>query len=210
MMKDHPRRLLIFSMFFIFLFVPVSNSAAADLDLPKRSVLGARQTHVGYSEEKMTVNGIDFETEAYNSTMTEVNYAYFFTDYFSVEFGIGYVNADVDLNALDFSDDTGELKQLPILLSGRFSLPLADIVVPYIGGGPGFFFNDFDQTGVDVDNSIGYFVGGGVDIFLSRKIALNIDAKYMWNRIKAHFAEDYSKEFDLNMVIIGGGFKYYF
>ena len=118
----------------------------------------------------------------------------------------------------------GELKQIPILLSGRFSVPIEDRVVPYIGGGLGYFFNDFDQedqliefiygrgADVDVDDSIGYFISGGTNIFFTHNIALNLDVKYIWNEIETdvNVPGFDDEKFDANMLVIGGGLKYYF
>jgi len=193
-------------------------------DLHGRFSLGARVSYLNYSDDDYTVFGIKVDTEPDDAVMFDVNFSYFFTNYFSAELSAGYVETDVDLTGAGSSGMAGELQQIPILLTGRFNIPIHNKIVPYLGGGVGYFINDFNQNDsvieliygagaeVDVDNSWGYLINGGVDFLFMTNLALNFDVKYIWNKIEADVDRlGFEKEeFDANMLVIGGGMKYYF
>ncbi len=202
----------------------VVSSPSDQLNLQGRFGLGARVSYVNYSDDDYKVFGIKVDTEPDDAVMFDANINYFFTNYFSAELSGGYVTTDVDLSGGGSSGKGGELKQIPILLTGRFNIPIKNKIIPYFGGGVGYFINDFDQNDsvieliygagadVDVDNSWGYHVNGGFDFLLTPNFALNLDVKYIWNEIEADVdVPGFKKEeFDVNMFVVGGGIKYYF
>jgi outer membrane protein len=202
----------------------VASSPSDQLNLQGRFGLGARVSYVNYSDDDYKVFGIKVDTEPDDAVMFDANINYFFTNYFSAELSGGYVETDVDLSGGGSSGTGGELQQIPILLTGRFSIPIKNKIVPYLGGGVGYFINDFDQNDsviefiygpgadVDVDNNWGYHVNGGFDFLFTPNFALNLDVKYIWNEIETDVdVPGFKKEeFDVNMFVIGGGVKYYF
>jgi outer membrane protein len=209
-------------------FTPKSEQAQSfsqdQLNLQGRYSLGARVSYVNYSDDDYTVRGTKVDTEPDDAVMFDGNFSYFFTNYFSVELSGGYVETDVDLTGGGSSGTAGELQQIPILLTGRFNIPIQNKLVPYLGGGVGYFINDFDQNDsviefiygpgadVDVDNTWGYHINGGIDFLFTPNLALNLDFKYIWNEIEADVdrAGFTKEEFDVNMFVVGGGIKYYF
>lgn len=134
------------------------------------------------------------------------------------------VQSDLTLSSLGVSVESGKLKQIPLLLVGRLNVPIKNIAVPYIGGGVGYFLNDFDQEDAvieaiygrgaeaSVDNSFGFLFNCGIDLFVTNNFAFNFDIKYIWNEFDAEVNKPgYTKvNLDANMFVIGGGLKYYF
>ncbi len=115
--------------------------------------------------------------------------SYFFTDYFSMEMTLDYTKTDVDEIQSGVSTAMGEMTQIPWLLTGRFHYPNASIVSPYIGGGVGYYFNNFDEsnawliktkTNVDPENNFGFHLNGGVEVFATDNVAIDCDLKYTW------------------------------
>jgi outer membrane protein W len=150
---------------------------------------------------------------------------YSFTNSLSLELIAGYTETDLSRTEPGiFIVEFGELKQFPVLLNGRYVFwPTSEIGI-YIGGGVGYYFNDFSLTeigkmampglSVEMDDSFGYQVIGGVEFFLNDKVSINWDARYAWN--KADYVERSSGsaveqfEVDLNAFSFALGIKYYF
>ena len=194
---------------------PWDGFSAGNLHLPGRSAWGGRIAYAVYAEDDNIIGGVAVHTELEEGIGFGVTYNYFYTDYFSVEMGADYIRSDVnDSYGSRSSRKAGVLEQIPIFIGGRFSLPLAGRIIPYAGAGMGYFFNIFledEQTPeVKVKNSIGWFAGGGADILLTRRLAFNVDVKYIWNDIEAGVSGGDETEFDMDMLIIGSGLKYYF
>ncbi|MBI9075577.1 MAG: OmpW family protein [Desulfatibacillum sp.] len=135
--------------------------------------------------------------------------SYFFTDFFSMEMTLDYTKTDVDANGFGRSIDMGEVSSVPWLLTARLHYPNESIVSPYIGAGVGYYFNNFDPSSflvnaaapraydLDMENSFGFHINGGAEVFATENVALDFDLKYTWN----------SADFDevLNGVTISSG-----
>lgn len=204
----------------VFLFGQVSFAQ----DMEGKIGLGARVAFVDYAEDEYDVNGVEVDTDPDDAAMVGIDLTYFIDRYFSFELCVGYAETDVELSALGLSGDAGEITQIPVLLSGRVHFSTNPKVNPYLAFGGGYFFNDIDSNRgtiefiygpgaeVDVDNSFGYHLGGGIEFFISEKSAVNLDFKYIWTEVEAEvnvpgFAEE---EFEINPFVAGLGIKYYF
>jgi outer membrane protein W len=207
--------------------IPESNviyDSKTPMGLKGSSAFGIRVSYVNFADDSYILYGVKVDTEVENAPMFGLNFSYFPSDYFSLEFSADYVESDVTLSALGLSAESGKLKQIPLLLVGRLNAPVNDVFMPYIGGGFGFFINDFDQDNnviealygrgaeVSVDNSFGFLVNGGLDLFFAKNFAFNLDIKYIWNEIEAQVnrAGFTDVEFNPDMFVFGGGIKYYF
>ncbi|MBW2247804.1 MAG: OmpW family protein [Deltaproteobacteria bacterium] len=186
--------------------------------------LGARVSYMDYSDDDYTLYGVEVDVEPDEDVMYEGNLTYFIQDYFSIELSVGYVETDVDLSALGLSGDAGDLESIPVLLSGRMHFSTNPKLNPYISFGVGYFFNDIDQNDstiefiygagadLDVDDSFGFHLGAGVEFFISKNAAFNLDFKYIWTEVEAEvnkpgFTEE---DLDINPYVLGLGIKYYF
>jgi outer membrane protein len=185
---------------------------------------GARVALIDYEEDSYVVYGIEVDEDPDDAFMYGLNLTYYLHRYFSLELSGDYVKTDVQLNALGLTGDAGELTQVPVLLTGRIHFSTNPKASLYLGGGVGYYFNDFDSERVmtefiygagaeiDVDDSVGYHVAGGAEYFLSDNFAVNLDFKYMWNEIEAGVnVPGFTDEtFDANAFVAGLGFKVYF
>lgn len=190
-------------------------NASLAQDNEGRFGVGARAAFVDYSNDDRTFSGVgEVELEPDDAVMYEVNLTYFPHEYFSLELGVDYVETDVDVNGVGISGDGGEMEQVPVLLTGRFHFSTNPKVTPYLGVGIGYYFNDFDSNrdspDVEVDDSIGFHVNGGIEVFVADDAAINLDIKYIWNEIDVDLPGSSDEEFYLNQFVTGIGFKYYF
>lgn len=150
-------------------------------------------------------------------------------------------NIGFELSGLLFQSDVegdpealskGKLSLIPIQLSIQFRLPLSDSFVFYLMGGGGYYYmykftideeitDAWESLGFDieeqVENAIGYHFGGGIDLFLTRNIALNADFRYClakttgsWSisdQISGTQATGDLENLSLNSIMFGGGLK---
>ena len=152
-------------------------------------------------------------------------------------------NVSIELKGLSFQSDVegnpealskGKLSVIPIQLSIQARFPISWRFLPYLLGGGGYYLNRFnldreiidawDALGFDieekVENAIGYHFGAGIDLFITKNIALNADIRYFIAKIKGSWTltdqiigtenSGSLEDLNLNSLIFGGGLKFYF
>jgi len=152
-------------------------------------------------------------------------------------------NVSIELKGLSFQSDVegnpealskGKLSVMPIQLSIQARFPISWRFLPYFVGGGGYYLNRFnldqeiidawDALGFDleekVENAIGYHFGAGIDLFITKNIALNADIRYFITTIKGSWTltdqiigtenSGSLEALNLNSLIFGGGLKFYF
>jgi len=209
---------VLFCAGFVILFL--ANLSHAQ-DIGKKWGLGARLAYYDISDDQ--VRNISLEwTE---SLLYEGMVTYSFTQSFSLELIGGYTETDLAWREPGISiAEFGELKQFPVLLNARYVFWPASEIAVYIGGGVGYYFNDFEPTelgksafpglSAEMDDSFGYQIIGGMEFFLNNKVSINWDARYAWNKAdymerRAGSAEE-QFEVDLDAFVFSLGIKYYF
>lgn len=189
-------------------------------DLENRFSIGARLSRVDVVDDK--IEDITFDPDG--TILYEGNLTYYFSNSFSLEFLIGYTETDVDAEIIGIGIDFGELEQIPLLLTGHYHFWINPKSNIYLGGGIGYYFNDFSLSGlvktidpnldIDADDSFGYHVNAGFEAFITDNTTFNVDLKYIWNEADFTAKEpgfpDDTDEVDLNAFVIGLGIKYYF
>ena len=203
----------------IFLLFSVGVSDAQDIE--KKFGVGGRLAYYDISDDQVR----DLTLEWTQSLLYEVLVTYSFTKSLSLELVGGYTETDLSRTEPGiFTVEFGELRQFPVLLNARYVFWASSDIGIYIGGGAGYYFNDFSLTdrgkmdfpglAVEMDDSLGFQVIGGVEFFLNEKVSINWDARYAWN--KADYMERSSGspeeqyEVDLNAFTFALGIKYYF
>jgi hypothetical protein len=93
---------------------------------------------------------------------------------------------------------TGQLTIYPILLTGRFHFGGKDDPIdPYIGLGGGYYRLSFKKTGdtnptldLSVPDTGGYHANLGMNIKATPNMAMFVDARYVWARVKVLYLGD--------------------
>lgn len=152
-------------------------------------------------------------------------------------------NVSIELKGLSFQSDVegdpealskGKLSVMPIQISIQARFPISWRFIPYLLGGGGYYLNRFnldeeitdawDALGFDleekVENAIGYHLGAGIDLFITKNIALSADVRYCIAKIKCSWTltdqiigietSGDIEDLNLNSLIFGGGLKFYF
>ena len=218
------KKKIIVPFFVVAALMLVVSQVSFAQDMEGRLGLGARVSYVNFTDDDYTVYGVKVDVEPDESIMYGVNLTYFIQNYLSLELSVDYTETDVDLKALGLSGDAGDFESIPVLLSLRAHLDTNTKVSPYLLVGVGYFFNDIDQNDstiefiygpgadVDLDDSFGFHVGGGVEVFVSENVAVNLDLKYICTEVEAdvNVAGFTDEDLDMDSFVAGLGIKYYF
>lgn len=228
------RQYLLVALFFLIVGFSDISWAGGFLPLEGSIGVGARlygvfpkgdAFHPGQSRQKL-----DFE----ENVGAEVNFTYRFLKYLALEGGIGYTQIDVRNKALGVN--WAMIKALPISTTIQFRRVSSDPeqlkwIVPYASIGGGYYLlaieekselvNYYLSNGIGIalkiDNAFAFHLGGGLDIFLTDHVALNIDARYSWGKADiderltvGYISRELGDTINLNAAFICAGFKFYF
>jgi len=219
------KKKIISSFFVVATFMLVFCQISFAQDMKGKFGLGARVAYVNYSGDELNFFGYDVDFDFDDAIMYGGNLTYFVQEYISFELSVDYVETDADVKLLGATVNLGEMEQIPILLTVRTHFSTNPKVNPYLGFGVGYYLNDFNVSGLvasvappgaelDPDDSIGFHVGGGVEIFFNENFAFNFDLKYIWNetdfedKAPGYTTAEYS--IDLDAFYVGVGLKFYF
>lgn len=87
-------------------------------------------------------------------------------------------------------DDVGSVDIIPIEVAALVKLP-AGMLALYGGVGGGYYMFEVDSDiDIDVDDELGYFVLGGVEIPLTGNLAIFGEAKYTWLEATVSASDD--------------------
>ena len=169
-----------------------------------------------------------------NEVAGELNITYRFLKYLAVEGGIGYTQLAIENKTLGVKWAT--IDAFPIFATLQFrwiSRKPEELkwIVPYAAIGGGYYVLEIEERdelrnywltrgiGIDleIDDTFFFHVGGGLDIFLTKQIALNFEGRYAWAKTDIDERQsdgvnvlEVGDIISLNAAFIGAGFKFYF
>ncbi len=168
-------------------------------------------------------DGIEYDLDS--SIMLEVNLTKAFSENMQIEFNLGFTETDLALT-IDGRDDVDalDLKQIPIVIMLQYMFnDYSEKFTPYLEAGIGLYLNDItgnsagwiEGSDIEAENDFGVLVGIGAEFPISEKASLNIDLKYLYNKLEmAFYLPDEEKykddDFDISTPIVGIGYKRYF
>jgi len=167
--------------------------------------------------ESATIQAIGGDVQISNAYIPELDFTYFFTKNIAAELILGTSNHDVKAVSTAAGDiPLGDVWLLPPTLTLQYHFD-GEVVRPYFGAGVNYtLFYGADEgpvaDKVDYDNSLGFDVQFGFDIFLNDKWFINLDAKYLWLNTTATvnatsaLGATVDADVDINPFIAGIGF----
>jgi outer membrane protein W len=180
-----------------------------------------------YNTSSTDFNDIDasFETvPVFGGLMT-----YQFTPKYSMELWTTQYTTDMDLSFDSKEGKLGELDQIPVLLTGRFQIPIRKSTAKiYLGAGLGYVFNDFEQSNhsepedffalnletKQVDDCVLYALNAGAEMRIQKQYAFFGDLKVLFSEpnFDVVFMDGTtdSKKVGINASVLSFGFKYLF
>lgn len=96
---------------------------------------------------------------------------------------LNWLSAELLVAWSHFNDPNFTRDVIPLQVSALIYPPLAISFIPYLAAGVGWYLihTDSDIDALDDDDSeFGYHLGAGIDWFLSDKVSLSIDWRYIW------------------------------
>jgi len=148
------------------------------------------------------------ETSFGNGINFGLTLGYWITRYLAVELRVPYFQSDVTGSIGRLS--TGQFKSISLTMSVQARYPIKDHIIPYVVGGGDYHLNKFtldkevvnswNVLGFDIEENVnhtlGFHFGGGLDYFLFRNLALNLDVRYYTASLKGdrHLANTISQE----------------
>ena len=225
------RLYLVVVLFFFVVGFSAISWAGGYLPLQGSIGVGARVYGVFPKGTSFLGQKLDFDNEIGG----EINVTYRFLKYLALEAGVGYTELDIKNKTLRV--DWATIEALPIYATLQFrwvSRKPEELkwIVPYALIGGGYYILEIEERSelrnfwfplgvgvdLDIDDAFFFHAGGGFDIFLTKHIALNFEARYSWAKTdvdekKQSVASGVQKLGDtinLNAAFIGAGFKFYF
>jgi len=215
------KKKIVVSFFVVSTLVLVFGQVGFAQDMKGKFGIGARIGYVNYSGDDYNDEGCRIVVDFDDAAMYGGNIVYYIQRYLSFELSADYVKTDTEVKGYDVSPaNLGELKQVPIILNGRFHFSTNQKISPYLSAGIGYYFNDFDLSDsssgdeINPDDSFGFNLGGGIQFLLNEHFAIDLDLKYIWNKtdfeFKSHGKPTEEVSIDLDNFYAGIGLKFYF
>ena len=153
----------------------------------KRWQVRVRGVGVVTPDQSAKIGIIGGDVQISDTFIPELDFTYFFTEHLAAELILGTAKHDVKaINTVAGDIDLGSAWLLPPTLTAQYHFYVSDkkIVKPYIGAGINYtlFYNVKSGTVADVkyENSLGYAAQVGIDLNLTDKFFINIDAKRLF------------------------------
>jgi len=174
--------------------------------------MGLRLGYSGYAGDTITDSGVDVDFDPDGAAFYGANLTYFFSNDWALEGALEYCTTSVDAKAAGWTDDIGDLTQIPLLLTLRYQ-PTVGAWMPYVGAGVGYYFNSFDSSDPaddsDFEDSFGFLLNVGADYMVNANNCLGLDLRYTFNSAEVE-DEPNSPDFELNAFQAGLTWKYMF
>lgn len=117
------------------------------------------------------------------------------------------IEGSADYRAEESYPNNRKITSYPVLVSALFYLIPGAPVSPYLLGGVGWYYSKLeDSQGSTWSSDIGYHLGGGLDIPLSRNIVFNADLRYYFLDV----GDQKVKDLKTDGYIVSAGLTFYF
>lgn len=153
----------------------------------KRWQVRVRGVGVVTPDQSAKIGVIGGDVQISDTFIPELDFTYFFTEHFAAELILGTAKHDVKaINTVAGDIDLGSAWLLPPTLTAQYHFYVSDkkIVKPYVGAGVNYtlFYNvkSGAVANVDYDNALGYAAQVGIDLNLTDKFFINVDAKRLF------------------------------
>ena len=167
-------------------------------------------------QDDAKINSIGGDTDISSEYTPEIDFTYFLTNHMALE--LIAATARHNVKAVDTAAgdlDLGKVSQLPPTLLLQWHVAPDYFISPYFGAGINYtVFYDADAgrdiDSINYDNSLGWALQFGTDIFVHDNLFLNFDLKYIRMETKAEINNSFHARADIDPLIFGVGLGYKF
>jgi outer membrane protein W len=215
-----------------FFVIGFSTISWAEGNLPLQGSIGVGARFNGVFPKSTSFLGQKLDYD--NAVGGELNVTYRFLKYLALEVGAGYTETDVKNKTLSVDWATIEAIPLYATLQLRWVSAKPEELkwfVPYALIGGGYYILEIEEKSqlrnfwyslgvgvdLDIDDAFFFHLGGGFDIFVTKHIALNFEARYAWAKTDVDETQQVGMTvrtlgdtINLNAAFVGAGFKIYF
>jgi len=203
-----------------FSFLPL-HVFAQDSDKGLGVGLGIRAGFVDIKDSGLS--GVDAELDT--ARAAGVTGTFNLGKYFSLEAALDHAfRNEIVVRRQGVSAELGDFSQTAATLGLRLHIPTGTRFTPYLGGGGGYFFNDFTTssainstlpgTTAFINDDVGYFANVGAEFLFARNKAFCVDLRGFWNETDAIISIPRFGTTSYNVDLLGAmgtvGLKYYF
>lgn len=158
-----------------------------------------------------------FDADTQTGFAGEFAFGHAFSPSFALELGLGYLRSNGTIEDVAAARHELDFNVIPLLLTAKVFVPVGP-VFPYGEFGVGAYFSEFDVSdnanSFEGTTTFGVHAGAGVDVDVSSRVFVGLEARYVWNdpdfggqEIDLN-GEDYALEgFELNgfttMLVLG-------
>ncbi len=162
------------------------------------------------SSNSTASGGLDLDLD--NDIRIAVDATYFFTPHIGLNVLATTLNFDVE----SAGTSLGSVSVLPPIFTLQYHFSPDDPKIrPYVAAGFNYniFYNEsgtLDTLNAEVENTIGWVIGGGADFMLTSNVSLNADLKYLMFDADVKVGGVTADELDVDAWILGVGIGYHF
>lgn len=124
-----------------------------------------------------------FDGDSETGVDAEIAFGHYFLPTVVLELGAGYLRAKGSFNTEDSATNDLEFNVIPVILSGKFMIPVGS-VSPYGEVGIGAYFSSLDVSNngnsFSGTSTFGIHAGAGIDVPVSDKVFLGLEGRYIW------------------------------
>jgi len=159
-------------------------------------------------------NALGLDIEGDTSVSTDITY--FFTPNIAINVFAIFSSLEAESTACNVagSNSCGNINVVPPIITAQWHFMPNGKIRPYVSAGINYnIFGDttgtLDAINTDIDDTLGYAVGAGVDFGITKSLAINLDIKQLY--VEADVKTDLGNDkFDIDPLVIGVGIAYSF
>ncbi|MBN4073654.1 OmpW family protein [bacterium AH-315-E07] len=162
------------------------------------------------SSNSTASGGLDLDLD--NDVRISVDATYFFTPHIGLNVVATTLNFDVE----SAGTSLGSVSVVPPIFTLQYHFSPDDPKIrPYVAAGFNYniFYNEsgtLDTLNAEVEDTIGWVVGGGADFMLTPDVSLNVDLKYLTFDADVEIGGVTADELEVDAWILGVGIGYHF
>jgi len=133
-----------------------------------------------------------------------------------------YLRGEIESGWAQIDEDIlGDLNIWPLFGNVHITWPTENAFTPYVLGGVGVLFTDFDESqlvkdvgaSLDTDTVLAFKVGGGLDYRFNESVALNLEASFIIGEGEADLKQGSTTlatdDLEYDSWMVGGGLRVY-
>jgi len=125
-----------------------------------------------------------FDAETETGFAGELAFGHYFSPSFALELGLGYLRSNGTVEDVAAVGHELDFNIIPVIVTAKVFVPVGP-VFPYGEVGVGAYFSEFDVSDnantFEGTTTFGIHAGAGINVYVSPRVFVGIEARYVWN-----------------------------